>query len=112
MRRPELFAVWAFRIISHKCRDILRRKQRRARLHDAYEVEVSRRKSASREGSAQDLLAHASPEDRALLALRYVEGFTLTEIGNIMNMPAGTVKSRLYHGRKRLRAILEDTDNE
>lgn len=46
---------------------------------------------------------------RATIVLFYLEGFSLAEIAEIMDVPEGTVKSRLYYGRKKLReALLAD----
>ncbi len=46
---------------------------------------------------------------RATIVLFYLEGFSLAEIAEIMDVPAGTVKSRLYYGREKLReALLAD----
>jgi RNA polymerase sigma-70 factor (ECF subfamily) len=47
------------------------------------------------------------PERRALLAMLYVEGLTVAEIARVLEVPVGTVKSRLHHARERLRAALE-----
>lgn len=46
---------------------------------------------------------------RATIVLFYLEGFSLAEIAEIMDCPVGTVKSRLYYGREKLReALLAD----
>ena len=37
----------------------------------------------------------------------YLEALTVAEIAEILEIPAGTVKSRLYHAREQMRAILE-----
>lgn len=50
----------------------------------------------------------AIPEDFWIAVhLAYVEGFTVREIADIMGTPVGTVLSRLYRGRRQLRALLE-----
>ena len=51
-------------------------------------------------------LDQLSAQDRALVAMRYSEGFTDSEIAESTNMPVGTVKTRLYRARGRLRKIL------
>ena len=45
---------------------------------------------------------------REALVLHYFEGFSLAEIAGIVGAPVGTVKSRLYHAKKALRAVLEE----
>jgi RNA polymerase sigma-70 factor (ECF subfamily) len=46
-------------------------------------------------------------EHRVVLVLFYLGGFSLKEIADILDLPEGTVKSRLHYGRKRLRSRLE-----
>jgi RNA polymerase sigma-70 factor (ECF subfamily) len=49
------------------------------------------------------------PEEfREVIQLCDIEGFTYEEIANMVESPIGTVRSRLYRGRKLLRAKLED----
>lgn len=47
------------------------------------------------------------PDQRALLAMVYVEGLSLAEVANALDVPVGTVKSRLFHARAEIRAVLE-----
>lgn len=45
---------------------------------------------------------------RIVVLLHYMQGFNLKEIGRILSIPTGTVKSRLYQAKKRLRRSLEE----
>ena len=47
-----------------------------------------------------------SPESRALLELRYHEGFDISQIAEILAVPEGTVKSRLHRTLNQLRQIV------
>ena len=40
--------------------------------------------------------------------IHYIEGYSVEEVGNILKIPVGTVKSRLHIGRKNLKEELED----
>jgi RNA polymerase sigma-70 factor (ECF subfamily) len=46
--------------------------------------------------------------DRSLLALRYAEDLTQSEVARRLGMPEGTVKVRLHRARRRLRLLLAD----
>jgi RNA polymerase sigma-70 factor (ECF subfamily) len=48
-----------------------------------------------------------SPEIRSVLVLKHLLGFSYAEISDILEVPAKTVKSRLYDGRERLRGLLD-----
>ncbi len=51
-------------------------------------------------------LARLSPDHRAVLALHDIEGYTLPEMEAVLEVPVGTLKSRLHRARARLRASL------
>lgn len=51
-------------------------------------------------------LDRLSAQDRALVAMRYTEGFTDSEIAESTDMPVGTVKTKLHRARARLRELL------
>jgi RNA polymerase sigma-70 factor, ECF subfamily len=51
-------------------------------------------------------------EYRAVLLLRYYQGLSLQEIAGAMNLPLGTVKSRLFAGTRRLRDLLSAMKEE
>lgn len=45
-------------------------------------------------------------EDRELIVLKHLEGLRYSEIADVLGIPAGTVMSRLFHARRRLREAL------
>jgi RNA polymerase sigma-70 factor, ECF subfamily len=52
-----------------------------------------------------DALQHLPEEQRMLLWLREVEGQSYVELASILNIPLGTVRSRLFTARQALRVI-------
>lgn len=67
------------------------------------EMHLTRKQTANYVLKALDRL---SAQDRALVAMRYREGFTDSEIAESTNMPVGTVKTRLHRARGKLKKIL------
>jgi len=55
-------------------------------------------------------LAQLPPEQRATVELTYFHGYRLSEIAEITGCPPGTVKSRMFLARARLRVLLEEPD--
>jgi RNA polymerase sigma factor (sigma-70 family) len=51
-------------------------------------------------------LGQLNPEQRAVVAMHDVEGYSLEELEPILGAPLGTLKSRLHRARRRLRALL------
>jgi RNA polymerase sigma-70 factor (ECF subfamily) len=53
-------------------------------------------------------LESLSPEHRAVVELTHFEGYSYPEIAAIVGCPVDTVKTRMFHARRRLRALLAD----
>lgn len=53
-------------------------------------------------------LESLSPEHRAVVELTHFEGYSYPEIATILGCPVDTVKTRMFHARRRLRALLAD----
>ena len=55
-----------------------------------------------------DALAQLSPEHRAVVSRSYYQGWTTTQIANDLQIPEGTVKSRLHYAVRALRLTLQE----
>lgn len=55
-------------------------------------------------------LARLSADHRAAFLLHHLHGLSVVELAELAEVPEGTVKSRLYHARKQLRAMLGEED--
>lgn len=109
-----LFPAWAYRIVSRRAADAIRRASRKRRLNAAYaaesaqNVETSARMEALADAAPLNrALAALSPDQRAAVALFYREDLSVAEIAAALQVPAGTVKTRLMHARRKLRETLE-----
>jgi RNA polymerase sigma-70 factor (ECF subfamily) len=114
---PAAFGAWVYRIVSNHCGSWLRRERRRGRADRAYAEAIDRNadrddETTERCADLNEALSRLSGRDRAILSLRYYDRFNTAEIAAIVDVPEGTVKSRLHYARKRLRAMLEESDDE
>jgi len=57
-------------------------------------------------GMVRDVVAELPVTHQAVIILFYLENLSIEEIAEVMELPVGTVKSRLYYARKRLRDAL------
>jgi len=57
-------------------------------------------------------LSGLRPEERLIMELAYFQGYTLSEVASTLEMPLGTVKTRLHAGLVRLRTSLADWQME
>lgn len=105
--------AWLFRILLN----VLKKsagKRRRDPLADAEDVDGAGKviplfPVPAREGGMQDILTavhHLPPEFRDVLWLVIVEGFSYKETAQLLDIPIGTVMSRLYRARRELRRYL------
>lgn len=102
---PARFRFWAYRIITNKSADWIRvHKRRKEKTQELAEDPPAR---PARHGDVAELLEGLGHQQRAILSLRYVEEFSISEIADILDIPQGTVKSRLFQARNELRKRLE-----
>jgi RNA polymerase sigma factor (sigma-70 family) len=69
-------------------------------LRDATTLSVP---DGATEVEVRDVLASLSPEQRAVLTMRHLDGMSEEEMMNLLNVAAGTVKSRLHRARAAFR---------
>ncbi|MCB2083645.1 MAG: sigma-70 family RNA polymerase sigma factor [Sphingomonadaceae bacterium] len=111
LQDPRAFPAWAFRIVSRACAKEIDRATRRRRLAHAYAAEPRETSSEPVEPDDAARLRQAirqlPPGERAAIALHHFEDLRVAEVAVALDVPVGTVKSRLANARTRLRAILE-----
>ena len=106
LRKPRKFRGWCLTITANYCRDQLRaRKPQTVSLEFAPEPVTEPAQGAS-EVVRQGLQNLSEPLRQALL-LRDVESFSYEEIAEIQKTPLGTVKSRIFEARRKLRKWME-----
>lgn len=104
LSEPALFRAWAFRIASREAQRHFARRRIFDPLDEATEVSVEADGLKGLELEAlRDAVGTLSPASRAVLSLHYFEDMTLNEIADILEIPLGTVKSRLAYGIRQLR---------
>lgn len=106
LRNPEKFKPWLMRILVNTCNDILRRQSRRTLLAD--EELLSQEDTPSDPLSVREAIECLKPEWRTVILLHYLEGCSVSEIAQMLQIPQGTVKSRLLYARKRLCALMKE----
>ena len=113
------FAPWFYQILRNQCRDMLRSRQARFSVEVLDEGLDERPASARTDperrrevNSTRRLLwkgmERISEEHREILVLKELEGFRYAEIASVLDIPEGTVASRLYHARQALKEALEE----
>jgi len=107
LRDPEKFHAWFSKILVNVCRDRLRQRHRPSIVADATPAVVDPFAASVERAALRDALSTLTPEHRAVIALRYLEGMTAEQVAEQLDMPVGTVKSRLHYGLAELRAAYD-----
>jgi RNA polymerase sigma-70 factor (ECF subfamily) len=108
------FDAWADRILVNACRLVLRRRSRRS-VREVAPIDgfggEARMPAHDEPIVARDAFARAfeslDPDARALIVLRHLEDWPVSQIAGVLRIPEGTVKSRLFSARRALEAALE-----
>ncbi|MBX3178534.1 MAG: sigma-70 family RNA polymerase sigma factor [Candidatus Hydrogenedentes bacterium] len=127
MKRFDLsmpFYPWLHRIIRNTSLNYLKKKKRRGESSldhmmesgfDAHDPGHSPADSATRGellDRIKDAMEELSPEQQEILRLRHFMELSYGEIATALNIPQGTVMSRLHGARKKLRAVMEARNQE
>jgi RNA polymerase sigma-70 factor, ECF subfamily len=116
------FGTWLYKIAVNECWDYFRKKKVRPLVYEANLSEEQVRQmealpedregafghavDAARRAEQRDLLdrllIELDEQDRAMLVMKEVAGFTVEEIGEVLDLNVNTVKVRLFRARGRL----------
>lgn len=110
LRDVERFDAWARRVLVNRCYQLIRAERR-------HPVSIQIDPDMTAIGDAEHALSHRdeierafrrlSPEHRAVVVLHYYRDLTLEQVAAWLDVSVGTVKSRLHHARRALRAAIE-----
>lgn len=92
--------AWLYQTIKHLFIDSVRKNKREFLTNEVPETTTSFDYS---EKEWMELINSLPPLEGKVLLLRYVEGFTSNQIGTLLKIPPGTVRSKLHDARKHLR---------
>ncbi|MCL1829088.1 MAG: sigma-70 family RNA polymerase sigma factor [Oscillospiraceae bacterium] len=120
------FSVWLYRLTSNISIDLIRKRGEKTISLDAgedagthrvpeigdlrFSPESELEKKELREAIGRGL-ERLNPDHRRILLLREIGGLDYEEIGNILKLEPGTVKSRIFRARKQLCGFLTETGN-
>ena len=116
LRDPARFKCWLFSIAHNHLRDLARR--RKIETVDTEESGIEHYVDKATPQSVDDrertaamvraALSRLKPEQREILVLCDIEGMAYKEISQAMGIPLGTVQSRIFYARRRLKEVLTD----
>ena len=117
LRDINAFPAWATRIVTRQCAKTIRRKQGHRTLRAALAVEPcpnveNAGPDAVDAALVRRAIAELPVEQSATIALFYLEDMSVAEVSVAMDVPVGTVKTRLMHARTKLKQTLEGENHD
>lgn len=109
------FFTWYYKILRNLCLNFIRDKKNR-REEVIFEPVISRQNSKLPEQIVEenqlsemlhDTINKLDKEDREIIILREFENYSYDKISEMLNIPVGTVMSRLFYARKKLAAQMK-----
>ena len=119
LKKAENFGSWALRIVYNNSMDWIN-KNKRAQKHieqikyEQETVDVENDLDANTEIKLRllQVFKRLPQHQQVVIKLFYTEGYSLKEISNTLNISVGTTKSRLFHGREKLKQLLKQYNYE
>lgn len=111
LRDPDRFNAWLYRLTTHACLDLARRRRRRVHeveltpLAEPFSGDVP--SDVAERELLDEALRRLEPEWRAVVVLHYFIGMPLPEVASELRIPLGTAKSRLHRSLGVMRTTLE-----
>jgi RNA polymerase sigma factor (sigma-70 family) len=111
-------STWIFAIAYRKAMKVLKRERSRTQVLPDHEEPAFASNPETdfiyceTRGAVRHLVAGLSAEQRAVVELTYYHGYAYREIAEIVGCPVNTVKTRMFHARRKLRAVLAALEEE
>ena len=114
LKDPNKFGSWMMTIVTRRSLDILKRIERERTLKEEIRIEMAIPSHESGGDPNAELLnelrasiQNLSLEHQMVLRLFYLQQYSMNEIAEILGISPGTVKSRLYYAREKLKTYLK-----
>jgi RNA polymerase sigma-70 factor (ECF subfamily) len=115
LQNPGSFKSWLFRIANNNTLDYLRRKRipvvdTDEALRESYVDERNPEAGVMAEARTAHIRAaldRLKPDQKGILVMCDLQGLSYQEIAEVLNIPFGTVQSRIFYARKKLKELLD-----
>ena len=101
------FYPWFYVLLRNRCFKLAARKRETESIDETVLVAPNSTVQSERILALENALRSLDMEDREIVTLKYFDGLSYNELAARLQIPKGTVMSRLFHARKKLQAKLE-----
>ena len=110
LRQEEYFKTWLIKILINKCNALLKKNKKIMNLD--MEITEDLKIEESYKLDLKESINNLDSDLKIIVILYYYEDMSIKDISESLNIPQGTIKSRLSRARKKLKEILSINDNE
>ncbi|GIU19683.1 RNA polymerase subunit sigma-24 [Shewanella sp. MBTL60-112-B2] len=108
LQDPGAINSWVFKLVRWQVQDLLKQQKRYQPMEG---TEPLVRNDKFDDGDLAKALAKLPDIEGQVIHLFYLEGLSLKEIAKVLEIPQGTVKSRLFRARERLKQTLDSVSD-
>lgn len=112
LKEPEYFKTWFIRIVINEAKNIMRKNNKVISIQDCSINEESESMDTDTKLDLEKALENVDSTTREMIRLKFYMGYSLEEISNILKVPIGTVKGKMYTALKNMRKDLEVKEYE
>ncbi|MBE5805879.1 MAG: sigma-70 family RNA polymerase sigma factor [Clostridiales bacterium] len=113
LNEAKYFSTWIIRILINKCYDIISKNKKSENCVDISEIQDIKSYDEYESDSIVNKVLNVIEEDlKVIIVLYYYDGFSVKEISKMIDIPEGTVKSRLSRARNKLYNMLKEEEVE
>lgn len=113
LKEPKAFKTWLFKSLRWRVVDIQRKQKSTEEFDESMMTDDSTGRLDGEIDSSRLLYKGLTELDKQCLHLFYLEQMTIVEVATVLDVPAGTIKSRLHRARNKIKHNLsEESDNE
>ncbi|RDY27345.1 sigma-70 family RNA polymerase sigma factor [Romboutsia weinsteinii] len=102
------FKSWIMRILANECYDLIKKSRKFDLIEDTEDLNLVHIDNS--ESGLKEVVEKLNKEYSSVIVLYYYEDMSIKEISNILQLPEGTIKSRLSRAKSKLRVLLNEEE--
>ena len=107
LKEPQYFKTWFLRIVMNEAKNIISKNNKLIYLEDVENTRPTKSENQEEKLDLERSLEKIEPQVREMIRLKFYMGYKLDEIANILDVPLGTVKGKMYTALRNMKKDLE-----
>ena len=113
LNEEKFFSTWIIRIMINKCYDIIRKNKKISYINEKMQVQdTGYYEMYCKESELEIVLNQIDSDLRTVVVLYYYDDMSVSQVSEVLNIPEGTVKSRLSRARQKICEIFKMEEGE